>query len=209
MNFLFCIIISYLIGAIPTAYIFGKLYKGIDIRQHGSGNVGATNVFRVLGKWPGTVVLLLDIFKGIIPIVFVANFFGATGIWPRIILGIVAICGHNWTVFLKFKGGKGVATTLGVLIGFTIEVASIRPVLALTVLSFFICLVLSRYVSLSSIFAALVLPILMVTTAQPFELTVMSIIFCLFVVIRHRPNIKRLLSGNESKVPMPFDKRIL
>lgn len=207
MNFIIGVVISYLLGAIPTAYIWGKWHKGIDIRQHGSGNVGATNVFRVLGKGPGFAVLLIDIVKGIIPVVFVADTLQLTALWPRIILGIVAIVGHNWTVFLKFKGGKGVATTLGVLIGLTIIVPSIRGLFFITIISFFVTLVFSRYVSLSSIIASIVLPLLMALTSQPFELTFMSVIFCVFVVIRHKANLGRILSGNESKVPMPFDNK--
>jgi len=112
------IIISYLIGSIPTAYIFGRLLKGIDIRKFGSGNVGATNVLRVLGRAPAIIVLLLDIFKGFLAVVFVADFIalGCQSIPPetlRIILGFSCIAGHNWTVFLGLKGGKGVASTLG------------------------------------------------------------------------------------------------
>ncbi|MBF0522382.1 MAG: glycerol-3-phosphate 1-O-acyltransferase PlsY [Candidatus Omnitrophica bacterium] len=200
-------IISYLIGSIPTAYIFGKLLKGIDIRQHGSGNVGATNVFRVLGKGPGILVLILDILKGVVAVSVVPDLLGTPDILPRVLMALTVVCGHNWTCFLQFKGGKGIATTLGVLIGLTIKIAVIRPVLLGTVLTWVVCFLLTGFVSLSSIVAATALPIYMVLTSQPLQIVVLGIIFCIFVVFRHKSNIKRLLSGQESKVPFPFRKK--
>src|SRR3989338_4435021 len=170
MKVLLAIAISYLIGSIPTAYIFGKWYKGIDIRQHGSGNAGATNVFRVLGKWPGIIVLTLDILKGIVAVVVIGDLFGLTQVWPIILLGVAGVAGHNWTVFLNFKGGKGIATSLGVLIGLTIKIAAIRPVLFMTVVIWAVCFIVSGFVSLASIVAATILPILMVATNQSFEI---------------------------------------
>lgn len=193
-------IISYLIGSIPTAYIFGKFYKGIDIRQHGSGNVGATNVFRVLGKEAGTIVLILDILKGLIVVTVVADFFHMTQIVERVILAVLVVCGHNWTIFLKFKGGKGIATSFGVLIGLTLKITIIRPVLFWTMVVWIVCFLTTRFVSLASIVAATALPVIMVVTHQPFELICLGILFCIFVVLRHRPNIKRLLSGQEHRV---------
>jgi len=207
MNSIIAAVISYLIGAIPTAYIVGKLYKGIDIREHGSGNVGATNVFRVLGKEAGILVLLIDILKGIIPLVFVSDMLGVTSLWQRILLGIIVVCGHNWTVFLKFKGGKGIATSLGVLIGLTIAYEGIRIVVLLTLLVWIACFLTTGYVSLASIVAASALPLFMLLTSQPFEFLFLGVVFCVFVVLRHRANLKRLLSGAESKVNLPFNKK--
>jgi len=201
------IILSYLIGSIPTAYIFGKLYKGVDIRQYGSGNVGATNVFRVLGRGAGTTVLLLDILKGILAVAVVADMLGLVEVFHRILLALSVVSGHNWTVFLNFKGGKGIATTLGVLIGLTIRIAVIRPVLLFTVFIWIVCFFVTGIVSLSSIVAAVFLPILMVLTNQSIEIICLGVIFCIFVVLRHRPNIKRLLSGQEPRVPLPFKKK--
>lgn len=201
------ILISYLIGSIPTAYIFGKLNKGIDIREHGSGNSGATNVFRVLGKKPGIIVLILDILKGVLPVVIVADALGSTQVIERILFAVCAVCGHNWTIFLKFKGGKGIATSLGVLIGLTIKIASIRIVLILTVLSWLVSFAITGIVSLSSIIAGTLLPIVMVFTGQSFEIICLGVVFCIFVTLRHRPNIKRLLSGKEPKVKLPFHKK--
>jgi acyl phosphate:glycerol-3-phosphate acyltransferase len=207
LKFAFSILVSYLIGSIPTAYIFGRLVKGIDIRQHGSGNVGATNAFRILGKGPGTTVLLIDILKGAVVTSLVADLFGMTDPLARVFLGLVVVCGHNWTVFLNFKGGKGIATSLGVLIGLTIAIASIRPVVLYTLLSWIVCFIISGYVSLASIIASVVLPVLALVFPQPFAVVSLAIILCVFVVFRHRPNINRLLEGKESKVHFPWHPR--
>jgi glycerol-3-phosphate acyltransferase PlsY len=200
------VVISYLIGSIPTAFIAGKLLKNIDIREHGSGNMGATNVFRVLGKKPGIAVLVLDILKGVVGVAVIGSLFGFTDVLTYVILGIAAVCGHNWTVFLQFKGGKGIATSLGVLIGLTIKFAALRPVLGFTLLGWLIVFLSTAYVSLASIVAAVILPIIMALTHQSFEIVALGVIFCVFVIIRHKANIKRLLSGQESKVPLPFHK---
>jgi len=206
LKILLSLVISYLIGSIPTAYIIGKLYKKIDIRLYGSGNVGATNAFRVLGKGPGIAVLVIDAFKGIIPTTIVADALGLEGVLYRVVLGVVAVAGHNWTVFLQFKGGKGIATSLGVLIGLTIKIAAIRPVLFFSILSWLAVFLTTGFVSLSSIVAAILLPVLMVISNQPLELVSLGIIFCVLVIIRHRPNIKKLLSGEESRVSF-FSKK--
>jgi len=201
------IILSYLIGSIPTAYIFGKTLKGIDIREHGSGNVGATNVFRVLGKKPGMVVLLLDILKGIIAVTIVSDLLGLTEVIHRVILAVVVVCGHNWTVFLKFKGGKGIATSFGVLIGLTIKIAVIRPVLFWVVLIWLVCFLATRIISVSSILAAICLPIIMVLTNQEITIICLGVMFCIFVTLRHKANIKRLFAGQEPRIPLSFGKK--
>jgi glycerol-3-phosphate acyltransferase PlsY len=196
------IFLSYLIGSIPTAYIFGKSLKGIDIREHGSGNVGATNVFRVLGKKPGIFVLLLDILKGIIAVAVVSDLLGLTEVIYRVILAVAVVCGHNWTVFLGFKGGKGIATSFGVLIGLTIKIAVIRPVLILAVLIWLVCFFTTRIISVSSIVAATCLPIVMVLTDQEITIICLGVMFCIFVVLRHKANIRRLFAGQEPRVPL-------
>ncbi|MBP6343442.1 MAG: glycerol-3-phosphate 1-O-acyltransferase PlsY [Candidatus Omnitrophica bacterium] len=207
LNVVGAVIVSYLIGAIPTAYIFGRALKGIDIRQHGSGNVGATNAFRILGKGPGTAVLLLDVLKGAVVTSLVADLFGQTDPLMRVILGIIVVCGHNWTVFLNFKGGKGIATSLGVLIGLTIAIASIRPVVLYTFLSWIVTFLVGGYVSLASIIAAIILPVLALIFPQPFAVIMLSVILCVFVVLRHRPNITRLLERKEGRVRFPWHSR--
>jgi len=201
------IIVSYLIGSIPTAYIFGKKLKGIDIREHGSGNVGATNVFRVLGKKPGIIVLLLDILKGVIAVVVVSDLLGLTEVIHRVILAVVVVCGHNWTIFLKFKGGKGIATSFGALIGLTIKIAVIRPVLLWVVLIWLACFLTTRIISVSSILATTCLPIIMALTDQEITIICLGIMLCIFVVLRHKANIRRLFAGQEPRVPPFFGKK--
>ncbi|NTV29184.1 MAG: glycerol-3-phosphate 1-O-acyltransferase PlsY [Candidatus Omnitrophica bacterium] len=205
LNIFLVAVLSYLIGSIPTAYIFGKVLKGIDIRQHGSGNVGATNAFRVLGKKVGVTVLVLDILKGVIPVAVISGFF-TPDVNVRIVAALAAVAGHNWTCFLQFKGGKGIATTLGVLIGLTIALPVIRLAVALCVLSWLLCFIITAYISVSSMLAAILLPVLMVVVGAPFSMIFLSILFCLFVIFRHRPNMQRLLKGQEPKVPLPFHK---
>ncbi len=206
MNIFLGLLCSYFLGSIPTAYIFGKTLKGIDIRQHGSGNVGATNAFRILGKTAGTLVLVLDILKGALAIVVVGNLFGFDKVFLRVLLGVMVVVGHNWTVFLQFKGGKGIATSLGVLIGLAIQFESLRIVLAVTLLAWLIPFLISGYVSLSSMIAAVVLPIVMLMTKQSWELLGLGFVFCVFILLRHIPNIKRLLAGQERQVNFPFKR---
>jgi len=210
MNHLFLAVsavLAYLIGSIPVAYIFGCVLKNLDIREHGSGNMGATNAFRVLGKGPGTIVLILDIIKGIIPVTLLANAFGLGDALSLVIIAVAAVAGHNWTVFLGFKGGKGMATSLGVLIGLGLQLPGLRIVLGLATLIWLVLFFSLGYVSLASISAAVALPILMAIFNAPFPMTVMAIVLCVFIVFRHRANIKRLAKGQESHVFFPFRKR--
>lgn len=202
------IILSYLLGSIPTAYIAGWLSKKIDIREYGSGNVGATNAIRILGKKIGFLVLFCDILKGLLAVTLLADLLGLTANLNRIILALVVISGHNWTIFLGFKGGKGIATGLGVLVGLAIKIPSIGCVLLGTVGIWLVCFLLTGYVSLASILAAAILPLLMLVTSQAFELTCLGIIFGIFVVLRHRPNLKRLRLGQEHRVSIFRRKRI-
>jgi glycerol-3-phosphate acyltransferase PlsY len=204
----FGLILAYFLGAIPTAYLAGRFCKGIDIRQHGSKNVGATNVFRVLGKGPGIVVLVCDILKGVLAVVMIPFLLGLDQIVYFIIFGLGAVCGHNWTIFLKFKGGKGVATSLGVLLGLTINIASMRLIVSLCVLIWLGVFVGFGYVSLASMISVLFLPFLMALFSQSLELIILGVVFCLLVIWRHRPNIKRLLHGSESRFRFPFRKKV-
>ena len=210
MNLLFLaisVVLAYLIGSIPVAYIFGRMLKGLDIREHGSGNMGATNAFRVLGKGPGTIVLILDIVKGIIPVTFLANAFGLGDALSLVIISVAAVAGHNWTIFLGFKGGKGMATSLGVLIGLAIQLPGLRIVLGLATLTWLVLFIIFGYVSLASIAAAVALPILMVAFEAPFPMKAMAIVLCVFIVFRHSANIRRLAKGQENRVSFPFRKR--
>ena len=138
------LIISYLVGSIPTAYLFARIFKGIDIRKHGSGNVGATNAIRVLGKTIGICVLIIDVLKGFVVVLFLADRFSGYE-WFKIAVGFASVCGHNWPVFLRFKGGKGVATSLGVLLGLALSLPVIRPALGLSFLIWLLVYILSKY----------------------------------------------------------------
>ena len=154
------ILASYLLGSIPTAYLFGKVLKGVDLRKVGSGNVGATNALRVLGKGAGITVLFLDILKGMFTVTLLANFFVHKPVlWQvqnlRIIMGLCCICGHNWMIFLQFKGGKGIATSLGVLLGLALEINGLNMAIGIPIIIWFAVFFLSRIVSLASIIAAL------------------------------------------------------
>jgi glycerol-3-phosphate acyltransferase PlsY len=200
-------IIAYLIGSVPVAYIFGRVLKNLDIREHGSGNMGATNAFRVLGKGPGTLVLILDIIKGIIPVTLLANAFGLEDALSLVIISVATVAGHNWTVFLGFKGGKGMATSLGVLIGLAIQFQVLRIILLLVTVIWLALFLIFGFVSLASIAAAVVFPVLMVAFLEPFPLIIMSIVLCVFIVFRHSSNIKRLAKGQENRVSFPFRKR--
>ena len=193
------ILISYLVGSIPWAYIFGRLLKGIDIRQFGSGNVGATNALRVLGRGPGIVVLVLDILKGVLTVVIL----GQTEILS-IVFGLCCICGHNWTVFLKFKGGKGVATTLGVLLGLAIKISGLRLILGLLAITWFGVFTFSKIISLSSVVTAIVFPVYTVLfkrfLKQPNVLICLSVILSILIILRHKSNLKRLFQGKEPRL---------
>jgi glycerol-3-phosphate acyltransferase PlsY len=198
------LIISYLTGSIPTAYIFGRVIKRVDIRKFGSGNVGATNALRLLGTGWGVTVLILDIAKGILPVIFLPGIFNSkTAVNPDIfciLVGISCICGHNWTVFLKFKGGKGVATTLGVLIGLSAQIPGLKIILGLTVLIWMVTFVLSRIISLSSIIAAASFPLLALLFQQSYPVFFSTLLLSVFIILRHKPNIIRLLEGKESRI---------
>ncbi len=199
------IIASYLIGAIPTAYIFGRLLKGIDIRKFGSGNVGATNALRVLGKKAGIIVLLIDVFKGFAAVFFFGDFFvPGINFLPSetlyIIFGLSSVLGHVWTIFLGFKGGKGMATILGVLIALSVKIAGLNVILGLSVLVWLVVFILLRIVSVASIASALVLPVLVIVFKQSNTVVLLSFILSSLVLIRHKANIKRIFEGKEQRI---------
>lgn len=199
------IIISYLVGSIPTAYIFGRLLKGVDIRDFGSGNVGATNALRVLGRVPAVIVLLLDALKGFAAVIFIGDILtpGINGLSAealRIILGLSCICGHNWTVFLRFKGGKGVATTLGVLAGLSLKISGLKFILGITIFSWLVVFFISRIVSLASCCVAVCFPVYVFLFRQSPALKITSVILACFILLRHKSNLKKILQGKEKKL---------
>ncbi|KPK97315.1 MAG: hypothetical protein AMJ95_09705 [Omnitrophica WOR_2 bacterium SM23_72] len=199
------ITISYLIGSIPTAYIFGRIFKGIDIRKFGSGNVGATNVLRTLGKKSALFVLTLDMLKGVACVIFVAETLvpritSLDLLTLRLIMGISSICGHNWTIFLKFKGGKGVATTFGVMLGLAFKVIPLRYIFIILVLTWLVVFLITRIVSLASVISACLLPVCMVIFKQPLILIVFAFLIAVSILLRHKSNLKRLFQGKEERV---------
>ena len=199
------LLVSYLLGSIPTGYLFGRILKGIDIRKVGSGNVGATNAMRALGRGPGITVLLLDILKGFIAVVFLGNFFASKPVLLqeqnlRIIIGLCCICGHNWTVFLQFKGGKGIATSFGVLLGLSLRIPGLNIVIGLIILFWLVVFIVSRIVSLASICASLALPVLCFLFKQPIPIVLVSFLLCIFVILRHKTNLVRLFQGKEPRL---------
>lgn len=182
-----------------------KSLKGIDIRLYGSGNFGATNVYRVVGRTAGLMVLVLDMLKGIIPVTFFGDFLlrgpsEMDHILIRLVLGLAAVCGHNWTIFLKFKGGKGVATTAGALVGLSFKIPHLGLIAGLCLGVWCLVVLSTGYVSLASMIAACALPIFMVIFAQPLKMVIFAVALCLFVIYRHKSNIRRLLRGEEGNV---------
>lgn len=185
-------IVAYLLGSIPNGLVFGKLIWQVDLREYGSHNIGATNAWRTLGKGPGFLIFLLDFFKGFIS-VWLGSVLAGTPM-AMVLAGICAIIGHSCSVFLKFKGGKGVATGLGVIV-------MLMPLPALIVFAVWLLIVkISGYVSLGSIIAAALVPILAWLQGYAMEYTVFGLLAAAFVIVRHKANIIRLLNGSESKI---------
>jgi len=197
------IITAYLIGSIPTALLISRKYFGIDIREYGSGNMGATNAFRILGSKFGTIIMVLDVLKGMLAVglfyllpFYMSNELERTNF--MIALGLSSVIGHIFPVFADFKGGKGVATLLGMIL-------AIQPYVALTCIGvFLIVLFLTRYVSLSSILGAVMLPISVLWIWNEDELTyrIFALLVAIMVIITHQKNITRLIKGAENRVPI-------
>lgn len=197
-GFAIFVLAAYLIGSIPFGLIAGFRVKGLDIREHGSKNIGATNVFRVVGKKWGGVVLLLDVIKGYIACVLPSFLGQDPGLPLQLLLGISAILGHSFPVWLKFKGGKGVATSLGVFLA----IAWIPTIITFGI--WILCFVLTHIISISSLLAALVFPAMIAwryagTPALKFLLPI-SLILAAFIFYTHRANIQRLRQGTEKKL---------
>ncbi|WP_244884373.1 glycerol-3-phosphate 1-O-acyltransferase PlsY [Candidatus Kryptonium thompsonii] len=199
--------LSYLVGSIPTSIIVGKLVKGIDIRNYGSGNPGGTNVIRVVGLGWGIFVILFDAFKGFFATAFIARWFYSDALilnltTLQIIAGCFAVIGHIWTIFAGFRGGKGVSTSAGMLLG-------IAPFdLLISFVIFVIIVAITRYVSLGSIISAISFPFVILFTEKIlkfkhhdfFTILIFGSIIAVIIVLRHRSNIERLLAGNENKL---------
>jgi glycerol-3-phosphate acyltransferase PlsY len=196
-----CAVVSYLLGSIPTGFLWAKA-RGIDIRVVGSGNIGATNVMRALGKGPGITVLLIDAAKGFVP-VFVAPVF-----FPRldhdalqILCCVCVVAGHNWPYWLRFKGGKGVATSAGAVLAF------LPLPLLCGLVAWGVVFAIWRYVSLASICAAVTIPMATWFITKNMTLTLFTTILGAVVIVKHKPNIHRLLAGTENRVGKASSER--
>ncbi len=185
------LVLSYILGGIPSGYLIARSVKNIDIREHGSGNPGAANVYRIVGKWAGWATMLCDALKGYVPVMIAMHFF-PENYWLGIACGVIAIMSHMWTIFLKFRGGKGVATSLGVF-------AALLPVPTLIAFVVFVlCVALSGHISVGSIVAGVTLPIVSFAMSKyPPEVSITVSLISLLIIVRHIPNIKRLMKNQE------------
>lgn len=184
------IVAAYLVGSIPTGLLLGKAY-GIDVRKEGSGNIGATNLYRTVGRKVGIITLIGDCLKGLLPVVLVK----LSALPPEVAawVGLAAFCGHVFSVFLKFRGGKGVATALGVFL-------ALAPLaVAIAVALFAVLMFIWRYVSLGSISAAAAMPLTVYLLGGSNTVTAVTLVIAAVVIIRHSENIKRLISGTENR----------
>lgn len=200
MTLALVIIGGYLLGSIPFSYLAGKVVKGIDLREHGSGNLGASNTFRILGARAGAVVLVLDVAKGFFPVFFAGKLAASAGVpvyWYTVAAAVAAVMGHMFSVYLRFGGGKGVATSGGAYLALSPIAVVCAFVVWLTVFA------TKRIVSLASLSAAVALPAA-VYLVDRFDLwpshwsyTVVTVVVSLVVIFKHRGNIRRLMSGSE------------
>lgn len=201
------LVVAYFLGAIPTGYLAGRLFKGIDVRDYGSRSTGATNVLRTVGKWPAAAVLVVDVLKGALAVVFARWFcawahattqeafnLGAVMPWVVCLAGIFALVGHSKSVWLNFAGGKSVATGLGVLL------ATAWPVGTGAFAAFLVMLAATRIVSASSVIAAFSAIILVCSMEQPIAYRLLVIAGSGYVVVRHRANLRRLIAGTEPRL---------
>lgn len=193
MEYILPVLISYLLGSVSFSFLMGKWYKKIDIRKHGSGNAGATNTLRVLGLGPALLVLALDVGKGILA-VWIGKWLGDEELWIPVASGLAVIAGHNWPIFFGFRGGKGIATTIGVLATLCFLPALYAGIIA--ILSIFV----TRYVSLGSLLFTTLTPVSLWLMDYPVEILWASLLIFVFAVWRHRTNIQKIVRGQESKI---------
>ena len=185
------VLFGYLLGAVPVGYLVGRAF-GVDVRRVGSGNIGTANVLRAAGKWAAIVTLLGDMLKGLVPVVLARALVGSE--WLHAAVALAAVAGHCWPVFLRFKGGKAVATGAGTYIG-------LAPVVGLGLFAFWWAVVLlSRYTSLGAIAVMLVSPFAFWLTGQPLPYVLYTVVGGALVLYRHRENARALLAGTERKV---------
>ncbi len=186
------IVLGYFIGALPTGLVLVRVLRGEDIRKHGSGNIGTVNVLRVAGPGVAAAVLLVDVLKGLVPVLLALR--GGVASWAVVAAGLAAIAGHNWSVFLGFRGGKGIATSFGVLAGLSMPAALVAAVVWIIVVA------ITRFASLGSLLAVVSVPISLWRLRTPPEYVAFGVVASLFAIYRHRANIQRLAAGTELRI---------
>ncbi len=198
MLFVPMLVAAYLVGAVPFGLVIGKVFFDVDIREHGSGNVGTTNAFRVLGKRAGVAVLACDMLKGYVPALLASLLFGP---WATIVVASAPVAGHMYSVFLKGSGGKGIAT------GSAVALALVPAVYVVVLLLWIAVLLLGRMVSLASLSAATALALLVLLTGQPLPYVLAAFLVLALVTVAHRSNIDRILHHREPKVTFPWNAK--
>lgn len=200
MNAVVVLVLSYLLGSVPFGYLAGKI-KGVDIRSGGSGNIGATNTLRLLGPAAGATVLVLDVLKGVGAAWMGLNLAQPGGPWLGVAAGLFSVFGHNWSVFLGFKGGKGVATSFG----FALYLMTLPSLVGFG--TFLLVVAVTRYVSLGSILGALGVLVAAAVTAQPLPYMILTVLALAFIVARHRSNLERLRQGKENRLELGVSRQ--
>jgi glycerol-3-phosphate acyltransferase PlsY len=198
LGFLVLLLLAYLAGSIPFGLVVGKLFYGVDVRLHGSGNVGTTNVFRVLGKKAGVIVLVCDMLKGYVPAAVAAAVFDP---WFAIVIAAAPVLGHIYSIFLKGRGGKGIATGAGVVL------ALVPVAFAIILTAWLLLILITRYVSVASLAAAVLVPVLTIALDEPLPYEIAGVLVAILVWWAHRSNISRLLAGEENRVTFPWTQR--
>lgn len=183
---------AYVLGSVPTGLWLVRWVRGVDVREHGSGNIGTANVYRVAGPWLGSVVLVADVAKGAVPVVVCRGLDLAPG-WA-VVAGVASIAGHNWSVFLGFRGGKGIATSFGVLAALSPKAAAVAAALWVTAVA------VTRYASVGSVLAMLSVPVSMLLWKEPAAHLAFGVAAALLGLVRHRSNLRRLVEGTELRI---------
>ncbi len=192
------LVVAYLVGAVPFGLVIGKVVYGVDIRTRGSGNVGTTNAFRVLGKKAGVAVLVCDMLKGYVPALLASLLFGP---WATIVIASAPVAGHMYSVFLRGSGGKGIAT------GSAVALALVPGIYAAVLAIWIAVLLVGRIVSLASLVAATVLAVLVIATGQPLPYGLAAALVAVLVFWAHRGNIARMAAGREPRVTFPWNRK--
>jgi acyl phosphate:glycerol-3-phosphate acyltransferase len=195
--FIAMLLLAYLAGSIPFGVVVGKVFYHVDVREHGSGNVGTTNVFRVLGKKAGVVVFVCDMLKGFVPAFIAAYFFNP---WLAILIAAAPVVGHMYSVFLKGRGGKGVATGAGVVL------ALVPLAFGIIIVVWLLLILITRYVSLASLVATLLVPVFVFALGDPLPYEIAAVLVTVGIFWAHRGNIRRLIAGNENRVKLPWSR---